>query len=144
MADQRIKGLDAEIQVVVDGAVQATLTEITNFEVQEGFEIKEEGYVGEKSNRYDEVYKGVAVSLELHHHDPGWWALVKAAKDRAQRRTPGTAINIKVTLNYPNGTRQRIMIPNVFIDGDLGMAFAGRTDYGTSKLSAKAEAARYL
>lgn len=144
MADQRIKGLDSEIQVVVDGVVQASLTEITNFEVQEGFELKEEGYIGEKSNRYDEVYKGVTASLELHHHDPGWWTLVQAVKARAQRRTPGTQINIKATLNYPNGRRQRIMIPNVFIDGDLGMAFASRTDYGMSKLTARGDTTRYL
>ena len=48
--------------------------------------------------------------------------------DQARRRTPGTQINIKSTLNFPNGQRPRIIIPDVSL-GEFSFSFGSRTDY---------------
>jgi hypothetical protein len=50
-ASQRLKGQEVEVLLVVDGEIQDTTTDIRSFEVAAKTELKEEGYLGEKTNR---------------------------------------------------------------------------------------------
>ncbi len=133
---QRIKGQEVELLFVVNGQVQASLTDIRSFNVNPRFELKEEDYLGETSTRFDEVFKGVAFDMELHFEDAGVFQFIEKIKARAQRREPGTVINVKATLNYPNGDRPRIILKDCFF-GDLPIGFGSRTDYGTLKIDGR-------
>lgn len=130
MSDQRIKGQEVEVLLVVDGKIQSQMTDVRSFEVAPKTEIKEEGYLGEKTNRYDEIYNGVRGRMELHFENQSvfdfWFAII----DRAKRRTPGVKVNIKSTLRFPNGQKPRVILQDVFF-GEMPMNFAGRGDYGT-------------
>jgi len=130
MADQRIKGQEVEVLLVVDGDVQDTVTDVRSFEVAAKLELKEEGYLGEKTNRYDEIFNGVRGRVELHFENSDVFSTIQSIIDRAKRRTPGTQINIKATLNFPNGDRPRVMIPDAFF-GEVPISFGSRSDYGT-------------
>lgn len=143
MALQRIKGQEVEVLLVVDGVVQSTLTDVQSFEVMLDFETLQEGYLGEKSDRFDEVYKGVSGSMDLHNSSPDMWDFFEAVKDRAQRQSPGTVVNVKATLNYPSGERRRAIMQDVFFEG-MGIAFGSRTEYGSTKLSFKGSEYRTL
>lgn len=138
MSDQRIKGQEVEVLLLVDGKVQDTITDVRSFEVAAKLEIKEEGYLGEKTNRYDEIFNGVRGRVEFHFENADVFKLLKSIIDRAKRRTPGTQINVKATLNFPNGERPRVVISNVFF-GEIPINFAGRGDYGTLGLEFQAE-----
>lgn len=133
MADQRIKGQEVEVLLIVNGQVQQTITDVRSFEVTPKFDKLEEGYLGETTDRYDEMFKGVRGAMELHFENQDIFNLVQSVLDRARRRTPGTIVNIKATLRFPNGQRPRVIIQDAFF-GDMPINFGSRADYGTLKL----------
>jgi hypothetical protein len=51
VANQRLKGQETSVLLVVNGAVQDTITDVRSFEIASKLELKEEGYLGEKTNR---------------------------------------------------------------------------------------------
>lgn len=134
MAEQRIKGQEVEIQIVADGTVQSSLNAIQSFESVLKFELKEEHYLGEKSGRYDEIFNGYSLAMDLHISNVDVFDFFQTVTDRAQRRTPGVVVNIKATLNFPNGQRRRLMFPDVFFE-DIPLNFASRSDYGVVSIS---------
>lgn len=142
MANQRIKGQEVEISVLVDG-VTSTFTDINSFEMSSVTETTEEGYLGEKGNRYDEFYKGWTASIKMHNGNGEIFKFQGIIKDRAQRRTPAVQINIKATLNFPNGDRSRVILNDAFFD-EMGVAFGSRDAYGETNLSAKGTDFRVL
>ena len=63
----RIKGQEVEVLMVVDGTQQETLTDVSAFEIGLLFEVKEEGYLGQKEMAFDDIYNGARFSLDLHY-----------------------------------------------------------------------------
>ena len=131
---QRLKGQETVLTVLVNGTEQVSLHDVKNFSITPNFDKLEEGYLGETTNRFDEIFKGCGVELEVHTEDEGVFAFLEAVKDRAQRRTPGTVINIMATLQYPNGQRPRIVLRDVFF-ADLPFNIGSRSDYASFKIS---------
>ncbi len=135
MANQRIKGQEVEISIVADGKTQA-FTDIQSAEFSSETETTEEGFLGEKSNRYDEIYKGYSGSVSMHNSSDELLNFLGIVKDRAQRRSPGIVINIKMTLAFPSGLRRRIIMQDAFFDAS-GISFGGRAEYGSSTIPFK-------
>ena len=133
---QRIKGQEVEVLIVVNGVPQVSLTDIRNFTVTPRLELLEEQYLGETSMRFDEIFNGVAFDMELHFEDTGVLDFAQIVKDRAERRTPGTTINVKATLNFPNGERPRIILKDCFF-GEFPIGFGGRSEYGTFRIEGR-------
>ena len=130
MSDQRIKGQEVEVSLIVDGEVAETTTDVRSFEFAYKLETKEEAYLGEKTNRYDEIFNGMRGRIEFHYENQDVFDIIKSIVDRAKRRTPGTQINIKATLNFPNGDKPRVLISDAFF-GEIPLSFGSRADYGT-------------
>jgi hypothetical protein len=125
-----------EVSVLHDG-VTTVFTDIQSFEMMSVTETTEEGYLGEKANRYDEFYKGYTGNLKMHNSNGELFKFMQIVKDRAQRRTPGVVINIKATLNFPNGTdRPRINLNDAFFD-EMGISFGSRDAYAETTLTFK-------
>jgi hypothetical protein len=143
MADQRIKGQEVQVLITSGGAPQSTITDIRSFEVGFQTEILREGYLGETTDRRDEVFRGVRGRIEFHFENQDVLRLIQSILDRAQRREPGLVINVKATLNFPNGQNPKVVINNVFF-GEQPINFAGRTEYGTFGLEFEAENGRFL
>jgi len=132
MAAQRIKGQEVEVQIIKDGVPQSNVTAVKSLEISFQMEIKSEGYLGETANRKDAIYNGMRGSMTVNFSDSGTLDLTKAIVDKAQRRTPGVQFNIKAALNFPNGTRKRVIIPDVEF-GEIPLNFGSRSDYGEQK-----------
>lgn len=143
MADQRIRGQETEVLLILDGTVLDTITDIRSIEFAFKLEMKEEGYLGELTNRYDEIFNGMRGRIEFHFENDDIFTLITAVLERAKRRTPGTLVNIKTTLNFPNGDRPRVIIPDVKF-GEIPINFASRSDYGTMGLDFQGEDAQIL
>lgn len=137
MADQRIKGQEVEVLMVVDGVVQNTITDVRSFEISVQTEILREGYLGEKTDRRDEKFNGVTGRIELHYENKDVFDLIQSIVNRATRQSPGTKVNVKATLNFPNGERTRVLIPDVYF-GEFPLNFGGRGEYGTLGVSFEA------
>lgn len=133
MPNSRVKGQDVEIAVLVDSTQEDSLTNVRNFEVAFKLERTQEGYLGETTDRYDEIFRGARMRMEVHFETQDIFAFVKKILDRAQRRDPTISINIKATLNMPNGETPRLVFKDVYF-GEIPFNFGSRSDYGAVTL----------
>ncbi len=133
---QRIKGQEVQLQVVVAGVVQSTLTDIRNFELTPKFSKLEEQYLGQTTKRYDEIFDGVDFKMDLHFEDAGVLNFVDAVRARATQQTPGVKINIQTTLNFPGAVNPRVLIllTDCFFE-NMPIEFGGREQYGQFTIS---------
>lgn len=134
--EQRVKGVDTEILIVSGDPPEPQIVDaaIKSFELTIKLETKEEMYLGEKSNRHDDIFNGVSGSIDFHSASGGTFTLIKAIIERASRRSPSTKFNLKATLNYPNGDTPRVLIPDVHW-GDIPISASSKNDYVGFKLS---------
>jgi hypothetical protein len=140
---QRVKGQETVVTIVANGAPQTTIADVRSTEVAFKLELLQEGYLGETTDRYDDIFKGMRGKIDLHFENQDVFTLFSLIVNRARRREPGNLINIQTTLNMPNGQRPRINIPNVFF-GEIPIGFASRSDYGTIGLEFGADSADVL
>jgi len=143
MSGNRIKGQEVDVLMMDNGQMVGSLTAIKSFDFKFQLELMSEGYLGERTERKDSIFKGVSCSMEVHHDDRQALALFVRIVEKAKRRVPGSTINIKATLNYPDGTRARIFIPDVEF-GEIPVNFGSRSDYGTTSLDMEASEARTI
>lgn len=130
---QRIKGQETEVMVAVNGQPVTSINAIKSLEVSFDQEIKDEGYLGETTNRKDAIFNGISGNIEFNFDSPDAFDIIVEIVDKARRRTPGTTINVQTTLNFPSGRRRRIILPNVEF-GAIPMSFGSRGDFGSLKL----------
>lgn len=142
MAD-RIAGQDTEISIVVDGTPVATIRAIRSFDVTWKMKIVSEEYVGETSPRKDDFFEGLSGRIELDMENSESLTLVQTIQARQQNRAISTQIGVKTTLQFPDGDRAIINIPDTFYS-DIPMNFASRTDYGKMTLSWEAANGRII
>jgi hypothetical protein len=141
--DQRIAGQDTSVTIVVDRTPIKTITAVRSFDVNWKFSIKTEEYIGETSPRKDDFFEGLSGKIEIDMENSDALTLVQAIQARAQNRAITTQIGIKSTLQFPDGDRAIINVPNVFFS-DVPMSFGSRTDYGKMTLSWEAENGRIV
>lgn len=128
-ADPRLKGQEVEIRVTVDGAIETTISSnIASFEETYKFDKKEDGFLGEVTNRYDDIFNGVDVKLEFQVNAASWMDAQQAIKSRSQRKTPGTVINVVRTDYYANGETVVSTYPDVRF-GPQPTSVASRGDF---------------
>lgn len=134
---QRIKGQEVAVAIVANNKLLDTITDVRSFSISLEVEQLQEGYLGETSDRYDDIVRGVSGNLELHFENQDILSLMRTINDRARRRTAGSQINISAVLSMPNGDRPQIQINDCFF-GPIPLAFGSRGDYGTISLDFKA------
>jgi hypothetical protein len=140
---QRIKGQEVEIVVLVNGEPRDNLTTARSISINFKTEMLQEGYLGETTDRYDTIFKGVGGQIEFHFDTPEIFNVIRAIVAKSRRRTPSDQINIKATLNFPNGQRARVVIRDAEF-GELPVSFGSRSDYGTFSLDYGASEAQVL
>lgn len=126
-----------------DGVQLTQLDSIQDFEITFKLEKKQEGYLGETSDRYDETFHGIDGSFTIHMTTGTVYDMVQAIIDRARRRVPGTKFAVKSSLRFPDGERKRIVIDDIFF-GNLPNAFPKRDDYVNLKLDFSASSGRFI
>lgn len=126
--DQRLKGQEVEIRYVRDGNIDDAFKAIASFDDALKFDLKVQGYLGETTERHDEVYNGVSGSCKMHVQSKLWMTFQQAIKDRARRVTPGTVINIVRTDFYPNGESATRIYPDVHF-GEMPSSVPSRQEY---------------
>lgn len=140
---QRIKGQEVEIVLLVNGTPRDNLTTARSIEIRFKTEILQESYLGETSDRYDTIFRGVAGNIEFNFDNPEVFNIIRSVISKARRRTPGDQINIKAVLKFPNGQRVRIVIRDVEF-GEMPVTFGSRADYGVFRIEYAATEAQIL
>jgi hypothetical protein len=134
MSEARIKGQEVEVRIVRGGEELTTITDVRSFEMAAQLELLSEGYLGETTDRKDEIYRGYRGSMELHFENADILTLMRSVIDRARRKEPGLQINIRATLNFPGGGTSAILLRDCFF-GEIPISFGSRGDYGSVSLS---------
>lgn len=140
---QRIKGQEVSILVVRDSVLEDTIRAIQNFEVILDAEILEQGYLGRKSNDFDDIFKGIRGSMDLHLYDQAYLVFASAVKDRQQRATPDVVFNISATLSFPNGQTPSILVKDAKF-GPIPLTAPNRNEYVGTKLEFATEDADFI
>lgn len=140
---QRLLGQNVSVIIIQDSAPIQELQCIKSFSFTYEQELKDEGYLGETTNRKDSVFKGMKLDMEIHTNNNKVFALIQSAVDKARRRTPGVRINIKCSLTWPNGDVARVTFPDVEF-GAFPINANSRTDYVTVKIEGACSEARAI
>lgn len=140
---QRVKGQDTTIIIVVNGVPEAELTDIQSFHVAMNLDLLDQGYLGETTNRYDEVFKGAHFDFEMHHHSADYAIFNQKLIDRARRISPNTVINVSTTLVFPNGEVVSTLFPDCSF-GTPDQTTSGRTEYVKTKYEGACSEPQYV
>ena len=143
MPSYRLRGQEVSVQVVQNGALLADISDVKSFEVEFQLDVMSEGYLGEFTDRRDDMFKGVTGKIEFHIENGAPFDLVNAIVQRAQRRVPGTQFNVQSTVRLANGQRKRIVINDLYF-GSVPFNVASRTDYVTYSLSFEAGEGKFI
>ena len=135
---QRVKGQEVTINIVVNGELQNTLVDILDFNMEILLETKAQGYLGETTNRHDDVYNGVKFDLELHLHTGDWFDFQYSIVQRARRVNPDTVFNIVSTIVFPNGEERSITVQDAKF-GAQPLSISSRGEYVKVKLEGMAD-----
>lgn len=141
---QRIKGSEVSLILTSPEGREDSLDAIGSITLTVQIELLTEGYLGESSNRRDEIFNGVEGSLDLHLERGAYFDLVQRIKDRAARRTPAAdRFDLMAIYAFPNGDRRRGIIRDVHF-GEIPIESAGRGDYVSSTINFGGEDIEFL
>lgn len=143
MPSYRVRGQEVSVQVVKDGALLADISDVKSFEVEFQLDVMTEGYIGEFTDRRDDMFKGVTGKIEFHIENSAPFRLVNEIIQRAQRRVPGTQFNVQSTVRLANGQQQRLVINDLYF-GSVPFNVASRSDYVTYSLSFEAGEGKFI
>ena len=130
-------GQDVSILIVVDGVLQSTLTAISSFNIELELEVISKGYLGEKTERKDTVYKGIKFDGELNPFTEDVFTFAQAVLNKAKRLTPDVLFNITGVFSFPNGDTPELMLSDCSF-GAIPINLSSRTDYAKIKFQGEA------
>lgn len=132
---QRIKGQEVTVSMSGPDGVEEGLEVVQSFEAEFMLEILQESYLGETADRFDEIYKGVSGSMEIHMETGKWFDFTLKIQERAQRRNGVDGeFTATATFTFPDDTRRRLVFNNIFF-GPMPITAGGRADYVTATLT---------
>lgn len=141
MADTlRVRGAEVQFRLTRNGTLEKTLTAVKSFTFEAMIEVKQEGYLGETNDRFDDIFKGCSGNVVFHPESQDAWTLIAFIRDRAARRSPQSnhRINVKFVANLPDGTRPSITIPDLKFE-NIPLNAPARDQYVETTLSFKAD-----
>ncbi len=130
MADSRIKGQEVIARFTRGSAVIAEFTTFKSMDFRYQFALIEQGYLGETSERKDEIFKGVGGTIEADMADEQYLVFVDMVRQRAQRKISlaDARVNFRATFNFPNGQRPALLIRDMAF-GETGINSPSRDAY---------------
>lgn len=136
----RLKGQEIQIRLTQGRQLLRTLTAIETLTWTIMSDILRKGYLGETTERKDDIYKGSKVEFGFDAESKEPFVMVAALRDRMQKRTAAAnaQVNIMFTCNLADGTRPRILIPDLKFQ-DPSLAFANRESYAGFRFQCEAE-----
>ena len=130
MSLPRLKGQQVEIRFIKGGKIWQAYTNIVSYSVRPKLRVLEQGFLGETTNRHDEVFDGATGNISFHCDRKEAETLIQDVIDRAKGDIATFAINIVETNYYPGGDTVKFIYPDVKIS-DPEKNASGRGDYVT-------------
>jgi hypothetical protein len=134
VTQQRLKGQEVSIRVLLQGVVQSSIDSVGSFNDTMDLELKQDGFLGEPVNRFDEILNGYGGDFEIQVTTSSWVTLQQKIRDRATRVAPGLVFNIVRTDLFPSGDSLVITYVDVHW-GQQPTSIGSRGDYVKIKAS---------
>ncbi len=130
----RIRGENVQVKII-EGGKDILLGDraVVSLEYTPQQEITSTGFLGETTERKDEVYRGVTGTLTLQMSDGTATDFVRRLNDRARRAVPAFSVQIVATEVYPSGDTRVLLFPDVQF-GPQAKRYASRDAYGQVEL----------
>ncbi len=132
----RLQGQDVSIRLVQAGTVVGEITAIGSMNSTVDLEVKQDAFLGEPTDRFDNVMHGHSGDAEFQLESSGWVAFQEAIISRADRSQPDLVFNVVETENYPNGDSVITTFTDVAFGANV-KSIASRTDFVKIKLDWK-------
>lgn len=142
----RSKGQDVRVTLTSPAGTVDVINEsgVKSADIAFKMKILDEGYLGEATNRKDDIFEGVSGNIEAHLAKSAYFALVEQVIARAQRRSPAEGVfNMMMSINYGTGQRSRIIVEDVSF-GELPVNIGGRDEYVTVRIQFEASGGRFI
>jgi hypothetical protein len=143
MPSYRVRGQEVSVQVVQNGKIVAELNDVKSFDVEFQMDVMTEGYLGEFTDRRDDMFKGISGKIEFHIENNAPFDFINAVVQRSQSRVKGTQFNVQSTVNLPNGQVKRLLVNDIFFSS-IPVNVSGRSDYVTYSLPYEAAEGKFL
>lgn len=141
---QRLKGQETKLILTGPNGVEEGLADVKSFEAEIDLEILEEEFLGETSNRFDDIFNGVGGNMEVQIESRLFLDFIGRVIDRAQRRLPADTKFIATSaFALPNGQRVRLMFEDVFF-GPMPIRTPSRKQYTTMRVEWKCSTLRRI
>lgn len=127
-ADLRLRGQEVSIKVTAAGQLVTAIDSVASFDDSIMFEIKEDGFLGEVANRFDEVLNGYSGNLEMQVTNAKWLNFTGQIEARAKRQQPALVFNMVRTDFFANGDSAVITYPDVKF-GAIPTTVGGRQEF---------------
>lgn len=126
----RLKGQEINIRVVggVTPALLASLDSIGSFNDELALKLNEDGFLGEVTNRFDEILDGYGGDFEMQLTTSAWIVFPQLIEAKATRQIPNIIFNIVRTDLFADGTSLVYVYSDVHF-GAIPQKTGGRGDY---------------
>lgn len=103
------------------------------------------GYLGETTERKDDIFKGVSGTLEMDVQDPEYLYFLDFLMKRAQRKLDlaSSRVNVTASFNFPSGATPKLLIRGLAFDASE-LASSGRDAYVGLSLPYQSEEPRLI
>lgn len=144
-AETRIKGQEVIARITRGAQVLATFTTFRSIDIRYQLQVISAGYIGETTERKDDIFKGVSGTLETDVADQEALVFADYLARRAQRKIEAASsrVNVTATFNFPHGQSPRLLIRNLAF-GEIGFGISGRDAYVTNSIPFEAEQPRLI
>lgn len=143
MPEQRIMGQDVIVTPFINDIPQQAITDVRNFEVAVQVEVVREGYLGQFTDRRDDIYRGIRGSYEIHFSSRAALDMVVSITNRARRVGANVQIITQAALVFPNGDSPIIVTTDCFFN-EIPLAFGSRGDFGNIRFDWEADDFRVI
>lgn len=120
------------MRILQDGALVDELQAVGSFNDEVKLEIKEDGFLGEPTNRVDQILNGYGGDLEVQVNSPSYLTFVASVEAKGKREA-FPIFNVVQTQLYANGQTAVITYPDVSW-GAIPTSVGGRPEYAKVKL----------
>jgi hypothetical protein len=139
MSEFRIMGKSLSVHVVRQGVRIAEITAIKSFTFEPRQKIVTEGYLGEPTQRQDEIFDEIGGSFVVTPEGVDVLKLQEMISKRATRRVANDeVVNCTFRIQFPNASVARITVPDMKFD-PIPLQFDGRDSYAQITFTWKAQ-----
>lgn len=144
MGELRIKGQEVTWSIIGPTGDEDSVDAIADGTVTFESETLSEGYLGESSERQDDIFRRVTFALTIHLPRADYFNLIRRIVDRQQRRTPATEVfNLVMANAFPNGERGRLLLPDIKF-GEIPLEVGARDEYVSSTINGATDEFTFL